>query len=60
LKTAAEKFDNVTLVDWYSEASKHPEYFTSDGVHLVPEGSKALTKLIEEHMNLEVKAENRS
>ncbi|MCM3021121.1 acetyltransferase [Priestia megaterium] len=60
LKAASEKFDHVTLVDWYSEASKHPEYFTSDGVHLVPEGSRALTKLIEERMNLEVKAESRS
>jgi hypothetical protein len=27
---------------------------------LVPEGSRALTKLIEERMNLEVKAESRS
>ena len=60
LKAASEKFDHVTLVDWHSEASKHPEYFTSDGVHLVPEGSRALTKLIEERMNLEVKAESRS
>lgn len=60
LKAASEKFDHVTLVDWYSEASKHPEYFTSDGVHLVPEGSRALTKLIEERMNLEVKEENGS
>ncbi|TYR81326.1 acetyltransferase [Priestia megaterium] len=47
LKDAAAKRENVTLVDWYSTAIEHPEYFTKDGVHLVPEGAKKLTALID-------------
>ncbi|GIN96050.1 putative peptidoglycan O-acetyltransferase YrhL [Siminovitchia terrae] len=44
-KKAQEK-DNVTLVDWYSEAIEHPEYFAVDGVHLEAKGVDALTDLI--------------
>jgi hypothetical protein len=39
------------LIDWYSEAIEHPEYFGSDGVHLTDSGSKALTGLITEGLN---------
>ncbi|MCF7619695.1 acetyltransferase [Bacillus sonorensis] len=46
LRRQAEGRRNVTLVDWHSEAIEHPEYFTSDGVHLVPKGAEALTALI--------------
>ncbi|MFN2746760.1 acyltransferase family protein [Bacillus sp. z60-18] len=46
LRSQAKKRKNVTLIDWHSEALQHPEYFTSDGVHLVPEGAEALTNLI--------------
>lgn len=46
-KKALER-DNVTLIDWYSKAINHPEYFVADGVHLKPEGIEALTSLIEE------------
>lgn len=44
-KKAAER-ENVILVDWYSAAISHPEYFSPDGVHLMPEGVEALTNLI--------------
>jgi peptidoglycan/LPS O-acetylase OafA/YrhL len=46
LQKEAEERDNVILIDWYSEAIEHPEYFGRDGVHLTSSGSKALTKLI--------------
>ncbi|WP_409509045.1 acyltransferase family protein [Bacillus spizizenii] len=50
LKYQASAHKNVTLVDWHTEALQHPEYFTPDGVHLVPQGAKALTGLIVEAM----------
>ncbi|MCY7833121.1 acyltransferase family protein [Bacillus spizizenii] len=50
LKHQASAHKNVTLVDWHTQALQHPEYFTPDGVHLVPQGAKALTGLIVEAM----------
>jgi lysophospholipase L1-like esterase len=42
----AQEHENITLVDWHSAAVNHPEYFSSDGVHLVPKGIESLTDLI--------------
>ncbi|MFB0636200.1 acyltransferase family protein [Bacillus rugosus] len=50
LKQQAHAHQNVTLVDWHTVALQHPEYFTPDGVHLVPQGAKALTGLIVQAM----------
>ncbi|MBU8788124.1 MULTISPECIES: acyltransferase family protein [Bacillus] len=50
LREQAHNRRNVTLLDWHSEALEHPEYFASDGVHLVPKGAEALTALIVEAM----------
>ncbi|MCY9033187.1 acyltransferase family protein [Bacillus inaquosorum] len=50
LQQQAHAHQNVTLVDWHTEALQHPEYFTPDGVHLVPQGAKALTGLIVQAM----------
>ncbi|WP_163653517.1 acyltransferase family protein [Listeria sp. PSOL-1] len=38
--------NNVTLVDWYSLASKHSSYFSRDGVHLTKTGSQAYVNLL--------------
>ncbi|WP_243292119.1 acyltransferase family protein [Bacillus sp. FJAT-47783] len=46
LEQKAEENENVTLIDWYSQAINHPEYFGRDGVHLTPAGIEALTSLI--------------
>ncbi|AGN35041.1 acyltransferase family protein [Bacillus sp. GM2] len=46
LRKQADSRQNVTLVDWHTEALKHPEYFTADGVHLMPKGTEALASLI--------------
>jgi peptidoglycan/LPS O-acetylase OafA/YrhL len=51
LKEKADERENVTLVDWYSTAVKHPEYFAGDGVHLMPTGAEALIGLICEAIN---------
>ncbi|MCY7817579.1 acyltransferase family protein [Bacillus haynesii] len=46
LRKQADSRQNVTLVDWHAEALQHPEYFTADGVHLMPKGAEALASLI--------------
>jgi peptidoglycan/LPS O-acetylase OafA/YrhL len=46
LEKKAEERENVQLIDWYSEAVNHTEYFSSDGVHLTKKGVQALTSLI--------------
>jgi hypothetical protein len=50
LKKKAYERGNVVLVDWYSTAIKHPEFFGDDGVHLTSSGREALTNLISEDM----------
>ncbi|MGM0829101.1 MAG: acyltransferase family protein [Bacillota bacterium] len=52
----SQENENVTLVDWHSEAIDHPEYFAGDGVHLFPKGIETLTDLINQsiiHLDLE-------
>lgn len=34
----AQQYSTVTLIDWNSISSGHPEYFAPDGIHLVPTG----------------------
>ncbi|QLK86944.1 acetyltransferase [Staphylococcus sp. 17KM0847] len=43
---AAEKRDNVQLVDWYSRSEGHPNYFAPDGIHLEADGVRALNNEI--------------
>ncbi|WP_155592221.1 acyltransferase family protein [Lysinibacillus cavernae] len=42
----AKQNNKVTLIDWYSVAIGHPEYFAKDGVHLVSKGTEILSNLI--------------
>lgn len=46
LSNKAKQNNKVTLVDWYSVAIGHPEYFAKDGVHLVSKGTEVLSNLI--------------
>ncbi len=39
---------NAVLVDWYSAASHHPEWFGSDGVHLSPSGRQPYADMIKD------------
>jgi peptidoglycan/LPS O-acetylase OafA/YrhL/lysophospholipase L1-like esterase len=46
LQQLAEKHSNVTVIDWNSELSGHPEWLWEDGIHPNPDGSKAYAKTI--------------
>lgn len=46
LNQAAERYGNVTVIDWASFASGHAEWFASDGVHLNEEGAKEFSKFM--------------
>ncbi len=46
IEAAADRHPNITVVDWYSLASEHPEWFVGDGTHLRPAGAQAYADLI--------------
>jgi peptidoglycan/LPS O-acetylase OafA/YrhL len=46
LAAAAQRYPNAELVDWFSLASAHPEWFAGDGAHLRPDGARAFAELI--------------
>lgn len=50
LEDLAAIHPNLTIVDWYSLVSEHPEWVISDGVHPGPEGAEAYTQLIYDTM----------
>ncbi len=48
-KTAAQH-SNVTIVDWYSLISKHPEWLAKDGIHPNDRGTVQYAKLLHDSM----------
>jgi peptidoglycan/LPS O-acetylase OafA/YrhL len=46
IASVARRYDNVRVVDFHSAAGGHPDYFTSDGVHLTSDGVRTLVRLI--------------
>ena len=46
LTTLANKYSNVTIIDWVSVANAHPEYIVRDGVHPSVRGCKAYAETI--------------
>jgi peptidoglycan/LPS O-acetylase OafA/YrhL len=50
LEAAAGRHSNAVLVDWYSVAARHPEWFAADGAHLRPEGARALAELVRSNL----------
>lgn len=42
----AAQYDNVSVIDWYSESAGHDDYFWSDGTHLRPEGAEAYVLML--------------
>jgi peptidoglycan/LPS O-acetylase OafA/YrhL len=38
IEDIAQRYANISIVDWNSISADHPEYFAPDGVHLVPTG----------------------
>lgn len=39
-------YQNVTVIDFYSEIKKHKEYLNVDGIHLTDKGNEALNNLL--------------
>ncbi|MDG0821590.1 MAG: hypothetical protein L0L52_03090 [Staphylococcus equorum] len=50
MNNAAEKHDNVTLIDWYKRFEGHSEYFAPNGIHLEKSGIEAMTDEILKHI----------
>ncbi|MFL0248367.1 acyltransferase family protein [Candidatus Clostridium stratigraminis] len=48
LNKKSKENNNITLIDWYSLAINHPDYFSSDCVHLKANGVQALVSLIDQ------------
>lgn len=46
LEKAGDNHENVTIIDWYSHSEDKTEYFSTDGVHLLPEGIESMSDLI--------------
>jgi hypothetical protein len=46
IEAAAAQDPAVTVVDWNTYASAHPEWFQGDGVHLTGDGPRALASLL--------------
>lgn len=46
LESAAERYSNVELIDWYSASAPHGDWFDGDGTHLSEEGAQAYIDLI--------------
>ncbi|WEV51968.1 acyltransferase family protein [Lactobacillus sp. ESL0731] len=46
LETAAKKYRNLIIIDWYNYSKKHPSWFYQDNTHPTPVGSKYYSALI--------------
>ena len=46
LARAAERYDNVELIDWYGLSASHGEWFDGDGTHLSETGAQAYIDMV--------------
>lgn len=46
LAGAAERYNNVTLIDWFSLSANHDDWFDGDGTHLTEEAALIYTDMI--------------
>ena len=46
LMSVSENNENVHLIDWHGTSAGHPEYFSTDGVHLTPLGKQVIVQEI--------------
>jgi peptidoglycan/LPS O-acetylase OafA/YrhL len=46
LNAGVARYANATIIDWYSASIGHPEYFASDGIHLLPSGASVYAQLV--------------
>ena len=47
LAAAADAYDNVHLIDWFSYSAGHDEWFDGDGTHLKPSGCEKYLDMIQ-------------
>ncbi len=47
-------YDNVTVIDFNKEISKHPEYMMVDNIHLSSKGNERLNELLKENIKKEI------
>lgn len=43
---AAERYDNINVIDWYGTSEGHEEYFDGDGTHLTEEGAAVYVEMV--------------
>lgn len=48
LNKLSEKYQNLTIIDWYTLSSGHEDWFYYDGIHLPPKGRSEYTNIIYE------------
>jgi hypothetical protein len=46
LVAAAQRYPQLSVVDWNAAAQGHPEWFQTDGIHLVESGAEAMATLL--------------
>ncbi len=46
LVAAAERYPQVTVIDWNSYSNGHPDWFQTDGMHLLESGGEGLATLL--------------
>ena len=46
IRALAERYDNLTILDWQTASAGHDEYFYTDGLHLTEPGRKAFASFI--------------
>lgn len=46
-----KKYDNLTIIDWKTEGSKHPKWFYEDQIHLNMEGRKGYAAFIKKSID---------
>ena len=44
--SAADRYDNVSIISWYDYSDGHPEYFDGDGTHLTDDAAQIYTQMI--------------
>lgn len=46
LERAADRYDNVQVIDWYSASAPHGDWFDGDGTHLSQDGAQTYIDLV--------------
>lgn len=60
LEKLAKENSNITIIDWYSEASKHPEWLSDDGVHPNDLGIENFARIVRETMAEKLVKDNKT